>query len=190
MSFEFCPRCDNVLDIAKSAIKKNVDLDATSSDESVDKIEIIIKKLLKDESVDKLIINIRKEQIINHPVFQKLDKEEKKIITDNLNKTKSDTQSSAYYMCKSCSWYQKIKEGTQILSKVGGDDEQNSYLNIDKYKNSANSNVLPYTRNYRCSNDKCPGNTDFNKHEAVMKRVRGTINLVYICCACKKIANI
>lgn len=184
----FCPECDSILDISKSSSKKNFNIDITPSsvsdgDDNFDKIADLINKLLKDDDVE--IENIKPEQITNHVVFQKLDKNKKQIIVDKLNQNKN-LSNMAFYVCKTCGWSQKIKPGTQILSKIGMNTNI-SYGSINKYKNKIHCMDKPFTRNYICPNSSCPGNKDSAKHEAVMYRVGSTMQIMYTCCACKEV---
>lgn len=104
---------------------------------------------------------------------------------NKIEKTNStDISSHLYYICKSCSWSQKIKNGTQIMSKINSSNEA-TYLNLNKHKNKKNSNILPFTRNYLCPNTNCVGNKEKEKHEAVMFRANGTMKTMYVCCACQ-----
>jgi hypothetical protein len=192
----FCPECDSVLDVSRAPTKKTYDLDLTPSsvsEEGEDKIIKIINKLLKDDDVDEIIENIKPEQITSHEYFLKLDKAKKEIVNGKIEKyisksSANDSSTQAYYVCKTCSWSQKIKPGTQILSKIGGNN-QATYLNVDRYKNKIHSRVLPFTRNYVCPNKDCVGNKDPKKHEAVMFRVNDTLRTMYTCCACQTVFN-
>lgn len=108
---------------------------------------------------------------------------------DNNNKQEQETEdvtTQAYYICKYCFWSQKIKPGTQIMTKINSNGET-SYLNLNKHKNKINSNILPFTRNFICPNKNCEGNKVKEKHEAVMFRVNRTMQMMYICCACEEI---
>ena len=190
----FCPECDDILDISRIPTKKIYDVDVSPSsvsDEGEDKVSTLITKLLKekqDSDVEDLIENLKIEQITSHNAFQKLDKAKKTSVSEKLEKlfAKIDISTQAYYVCKTCLWSQKIKPGTQILSKMGM-GSQGSYLNLDKYRNMANCKILPYTRNYICPNKDCPGNKDLIKHEAVFYRIDNTMNTMYTCCACRQV---
>lgn len=116
-------------------------------------------------------------------------KEEKKEKSKNKKKEEeieTDASSQLYYVCKSCFWSQKIKPGTQIMSKINSSSEI-TYLNINKHKNKINSHTLPFTRNYLCPNEKCIGNKEKEKHEAVMFRANGTMKTMYVCCGCETV---
>jgi hypothetical protein len=110
------------------------------------------------------------------------DENEKKEETEKSNTP--DISSQLYYICKSCSWSQKIKSGTQIMSKINSSSDA-TYLNLNKHKNKKNSNILPFTRNYLCPNTNCVGNKEKEKHEAIMFRANGTMKTMYVCCACQ-----
>jgi hypothetical protein len=188
----FCPECDSILDISKTTTKKIIDLDespSSVSDENDDKIGNLIKQLLTEENIDNLMENIKIDKITSHDAYKKLDKNKKQILNEKLEKyslTLVDTSMVSYYLCKSCSWSQKLKPETQILTKTGG-DSQTSYLNSNRYKNKIYSRVLPYTRNYICPNKNCSGNKDPEKHEAVIYRINDTMRTMYTCCACQEV---
>jgi hypothetical protein len=192
----FCPECDSILDISRTQTKKTFDLDNTPSsvsEDGDDKIIKIINNILKNENIEEILSNLKFEQITNHEYFKKLDKTKKQTITNILEKytehiLTSDATTHAFYFCKTCSWSQKIKPGTQILTKIGT-NSQGTYLNLDKYMNKIYSKVLPFTRNYICPNNECPGNKEPKKHEAVMYRVNDTMKTMYTCCACRTIFN-
>jgi hypothetical protein len=190
----FCPECQSVLDISKTIAKSTPNEDDGSSSNSNiedDNIKLIIDKIIKKDDVENLLENINIDKVTNHEEYKKLDKEKKHIINEALEKYAVkyvDSSMVSYFFCKACLWSKKIKPGTQILSKTGG-DSQTSYLNIDKYKNRKYSRILPFTRNYICPNDKCPGNKDKEKHEAVMYRINDTLKTMYTCCACQAVFN-
>jgi DNA-directed RNA polymerase subunit M/transcription elongation factor TFIIS len=99
----FCPICNSILDISKSAIKKAYNPDNTPSDtdDNDDKIEKIISKLSKGETIDNLE-NIKIEQITSHELFSKLDKQKKASIISKLESMfkPQDDSTSAFYVCK------------------------------------------------------------------------------------------
>lgn len=185
----FCTECDSILDISRIASKKQYEIDTTpsSEDEQEDKIKSLINKILNDEEIVK-IDNIKLDQITNHGSYLKLNNDKKKIILDKIDHffLQIDGTSHAFYVCKTCSWSQKIKPGTQIMSKIGTNTQTN-YLNMDRYRNRIYNRVLPVTRNYNCPNQKCPGNKDPEKHEAVMYRNNNTMNIMYTCISCQEV---
>lgn len=193
----FCSDCDRILDISRTSSKKSYNLSMTpssvSSDDDTDKITEIIDKILVNTDDDNIefMEDIKAEHITSHEYFQKLNSAKKKIVSEKMEKyilklSSSDNSTQSYYVCKSCSWSQKIKPGTQILSRIGGDN-QASYLNIGKYKNKIFSRVLPFTKNYVCPNEKCPGKKNKSLHEAVIFRVNDTLRTMYTCCACQTV---
>lgn len=103
------------------------------------------------------------------------------------NEGESFETNQLYYKCNSCNWTQKIKEETNLLNKMY--TSNTNYINFSNLENKIYSNILPYTAEYICPNKKCPGNTDRNKHEAVMYRIDNNIKIYYTCCACKTTFN-
>ena len=185
----FCPICNSILDVSKSAIKKayNPDNSPSDTDDNDDKIERIISKLSKGENVDNLE-NIRIEQITGHESFSKLDKQKKASILSKLESIfePQDDSTAAYYVCKTCSFSKKIETGTLIASKIGVSTQTN-YLSMDRFKNKIYNRALPLTRRYICPNRECPGIKDPSKHEAVMYRIGDTMQMMYTCCACRTV---
>ena len=197
----FCPDCDSVLDISKSVVKKvfNFDESQTSvSEEESDNGNKIIEKILQNsnnENIEKIFENVKIDKIKSSESYVKLNNMKKKTVNDTIEKYLTHLNNNnihAYYFCKSCSWSQKIKPGTQIMNKTS-DESQVSYFNIDKLKNKIYDSSLLRTRNYICPNDKCPANTDDTKHEAVIYRINNTINKTtmtkYTCVACQYVFN-
>lgn len=187
----FCPNCDSILDISKSTNRKVYNVDTTPSDvteSEEDKISDIIEKLLKKDTVDS-IENIRMEQITEHESFRKLDKTKRNIILQKLEQLfeKQDDSSSAYYICKTCSYSKKIESGTLIASKIGVNTQGNININDDKFKNKVYNRALLFTRNFICPNKECPGKKDPAKHEAIMYRIGDTMQMGYTCTACQTI---
>lgn len=126
---------------------------------------------------------------ISKTVVKKQKNESSETPSDEKQISTLDNSINTYYTCKSCSWFQKIKSGTLLLNKIGNSN-QTTYYNLDKYKNKVYSNILPYTRNYVCSNKECIGNTDLKKHEALIFRINGTMETMLICCACESIIGV
>jgi hypothetical protein len=189
----FCKSCSNIVDISKSGVVKNFNIDddpASLSDNDEDLIESIIEKLLKDNSVD--LKNITTEQILNHDAYIKLDKTKKSTIKSKLEEIVSkqnDTTSSASYVCKTCSRIDEIPEGTIIASKLGT-NTQTEYYNEERFKNKVYNQACKYTRAYICPNKSCIGNTDKTKHEAIIYRVGDTMTTMYTCMACRTVIHL
>jgi DNA-directed RNA polymerase subunit M/transcription elongation factor TFIIS len=186
----FCPECDSILDISRIASKKQYDIDidiSSDDDNDADKIKILINKILNDEIIEK-INNIKIDQITTHPSFIKIDNNKKKLVLDKVNDLfiPDDASMHAFYVCKTCSWSQKIKPGTQIMSKIGTNTQTN-YLNMGRYKNKIYNRVIPRTRNFICPNTKCIGKKDISKHEAVIYRHNDSMKIMYTCVACQEV---
>jgi hypothetical protein len=182
----FCPECDSILDISRSAPKKTYNVDNTPSemtDTDEDKIGIIINKLIKNEKVE--IENIKIDQITEHESFKKLDKDKKNSLLSRLDSLlqKQDDQVSSYYTCTTCLFSKKIETGTLVTSIIGG-NSQTGYINMDRFKNKVYEKALPFTRNYQCPNKKCKSRTDKEMREAVMYRIGETMRMGYTCTAC------
>ena len=197
----FCPHCDNILNISKNPPKNNqkvVEIDQNIESDFDDKnndqenndkqIENIINKLEKDENIDSLLNDFRLEQIIKHKYFQKLDKKTKSQMLTKLTNfyEKVDDAVGAYYFCKICLYSKAIEPGSLIVSRINTGTSAN-YINPERLENRKHSKILPMTRNYICSNKKCPTNltgVDKQPKEAVFFRVIGSMQAWYTCKPC------
>lgn len=105
------------------------------------------------------------------------NKSVKKNYSDNISH-------QAYFICKNCGTYEKIKPGTELIKKIS-ESSQNSYDNYERAKDMIHAKYLPATRNYICQNTKCPSMTDFSKREAVFFRIPNSFKIRYVCKACQ-----
>ncbi|ATZ80382.1 DNA-dependent RNA polymerase 2 subunit Rpb9 [Bodo saltans virus] len=179
----FCPVCSGILDIAKTVNKKNI-TEAIETESSND-IDNIVNELLKGNDVD--LSGTKINQITASESYNKLDKSKKANILTKLETlvSQNDETINAFYVCSNCAYSRKIEPQTLIASKIGA-NSQNNYFNINRYENKIYNRALRRTRNFICPNDKCPGKKDDLKHEAVMYRIDGTMQIMYTCCACKE----
>jgi len=211
----FCPNCDNILDISKNppkhkqtTLKQEIDTPATVSDSDnessdsgsdkeeindikgepdVDKINEIIVKLADDKKVpDGEISDYKLEQFTKHKTYQKLDKKTKSSVLIKLTSffDKIDDATSAYYFCKNCMYSKAIDPATLISSRISS-GTSTEHTNPDRLKNRIHSKILPFTKNYICTNDKCPSHKDMKQKEAVFFRIGGSMQVWYACRACE-----
>jgi hypothetical protein len=181
--------------ITDNDTESDIDSDTDSSIDEEEKeleeqnklIEQIINKFTNDETVTDTELNdIKIDKLIKHKLYIKLDKKTKAIIQDKLHihTEKLDDATNAYYICKNCYYSKVIEPETLILTRANGTVSDN-YINLDKLKNRIHSNILPYTRDYICINDKCPTNTKGEIKEAVFFRLNGSLQVWYACKICE-----
>jgi len=187
----YCTVCSSLLDITKTVVKRNINFDQqpdTVTDENDDKIQQMIDQIIRGDQV-KSMQNFKIDQIMNHIGYLQLDKTKKALVTGKLEllANTADDISSMYYDCKTCKNYYAIENNTLVASKIGA-TTQTVYINKDKFKNYIYNRALPITRNYICPNNKCIGNTEPAKHEAVMYRVDiNSMAMMYTCIACQEV---
>lgn len=206
LEIKFCPTCNNILNITKNPPKnkqvnqlqtiKTPETISVSDEENqvVDdimddskKIEQIIEKIANNKNVDDAELgDFKLEQFLKHKTYQKLEKKIKQNVQLKLTSfyEKIEDATSAYYHCAICSYSKPIDAGTLIASRMSS-GATNMYINMDKLKNRVNNSILPYTRNYICTNPKCVSHNDHTKREAVMFRIGSSVQMWYTCCACQ-----
>lgn len=206
LEIKFCPTCNNILNITKNPPKgkpagqvpnletpntiSDSDVEDNQQDEVIDesaKIEQIINKLANNEVVpDNDLGDFKLEQFLKHKTYQKLDKKVKPSVQVKLTTffEKLEDATSAYYYCGICSYAKVIEPGMLVASRVGL-ESTNMYMNSDKLKNRVHNSILPYTRNYICTNKNCASHNDHSKREAVMFRTGNSVQIWYTCCACQ-----
>jgi len=187
----FCPECENMLDISKTPSKK-ISLDQLASKSSPmtdDEIKNFIDGVLSEKQVKQIDAD-KIEQITSNQLYMKLDKNKKNIVFSKLEQmmSKKQNENVYYYVCKSCSYSEKIDQATLIMSKTGASSKnENMNINYNKFAINVHEKTLPHTRNYMCPNKNCIGNTDKEKHDAVFYRVNNTMKIMYTCCACQTV---
>ena len=210
LEIKFCPTCNNILNITKNPPKnkqniqiiQNLQIENTPEtvsdsnnegepigieDDEITKIQQIIEKLSKNENVDdNELVDFKLEQFLKHKSYQKLEKKIKQNVNLKLTSfyEKIEDATNAYYFCAICSYFKPIEAGTLVASRMSTNGA-NVYMNMDKLKNRVNNGMLPYTRNYICTNDKCVSHKDHSKREAVMFRIGTSVQMWYTCCACQ-----
>lgn len=213
LEIKFCPTCNNILNITKNPPKtkqigQSVGFEtpdtvsnfnnSSNSDDEIDgptdkttidstKIELIIEKLAANQAVsDNDLGDFKLEQFLKHKAYQKLDKKIKPTVQIKLTTfyEKIEDATSAYYYCGICFYTKPIEPGMLVASRMGS-GATNMYMNMDRLKNRVNNSILPYTRNYICTNKNCVSHNDHSKREAVMFRVGSSVQIWYTCCSCQ-----
>lgn len=192
----FCPNCNNIFDITRNPQEEKAKTKVGGG--SKDYTTIIEKILRNEEVLEKDVVNLNLSTLIKETDYKKLkvkEKElvynkiqellppEKKIIKD-LNDEKSD---KVYFICKNCGFLKPVVDGTLIFSRVSTDISQ-TYTSTDEasLKAMTNSDILPKTRKYVCTNDKCVSHKDPSKREACFFRMNNSYKVKYICMACNE----
>ena len=190
---QFCPKCDNIMDIGKSAPRITV---AQGTPDTVSATtetpENIIGKLItlykNKEDISAFKVDIK--QLTSHPDYIKLKENDKNIIL-KLLKTDVDDAMSAYRICKNCSYYEKMVGKTLVLSRMNMGANLSNKQDLSKYKYMIHDKTLPHTREYVCKNDKCITHKDPSSRDAVWFRPSpASYSTCYACIPCNMIWNI
>lgn len=190
---QYCPKCDNIMDIGKTIPKPVFNLETpdtvtNTTDDKVNsriKVEKIIELYKSGEDISKYNIDIKK--VTSNAEFGKLKDSDKKGILKILSSDFDDMQ-AAYRICKNCSYYEKIIDTTLILSRINTNistsvEEDYSYMVYDK--------TLPHTRDYKCKNKSCKTHSDPTLKNAVWFRPKlNSYSTYYGCTVCKIVWNV
>lgn len=190
---QYCPKCDNIMDIGKTIPKPVFNLETpdtitnTTDDKANTKIKVekIIELYKNGEDISKYNIDIKK--ITSNAEFGKLKDSDKKGILKMLSSDFDDMQ-AAYRICKNCSYHEKILETTLILSRINTNistsvEEDYSYMVYDQ--------TLPHTRDYKCKNKSCKTHSDPTQKNAVWFRPKlNSYSTYYGCTICKIVWNV
>lgn len=155
----------------------------------------VINKIINGEDTND-VNNISLTDLVKDPSYKKLSANQKQFVYNKIqelipNELKKEelegkggnaTTDKAYFICNNCGYLKPIGEDTLIFSRVSSDVSQ-SYTSSD-ISEMANSDILPRTRKYICSNPKCISHTDLSKREAVFFRLNNSYSVKYICLAC------
>jgi len=191
---QFCPKCDNILNINRTAPKIAIDLTNTPSNISDSaeqhndglKIEKIINLLTKTELSEELYATtFDVNEITKHKNYTNLNEKEKELVLKNIEKITNVDQMAAYKICKNCLYYEKISGRTLIASKISK-DTTTVYDDTSKYKYMIYDSTVPHTRNYICINKTCDSHKDPKKRDAIWFRpIVDKYQTYYVCCECK-----
>ena len=195
---QFCPKCDNIMDIGKSAPRYTFSNDPTSM--SLTTITNTNNDQEDDEKIIK-IINMYKNQIdisnekfdvdkiMKNKEFTSLKDKDKKELTKILKSVEDDSL-TAFIVCKNCSYSEKLTKRTLILNKMSN-FSTDAYTDLTKYKYMRYDNTLPHTRDYVCKNKDC--NTHKNaelKNAKWFRPIQNSYMTYYVCCECGTVWNI
>jgi hypothetical protein len=194
---QFCPKCDNIMDIGKTVPKPvfNLATPETVTNTTDEKINEKINKKIKVEKIIELFksgeditkYNLDMKAITTNPEFNKLSETDKKSIMKILSNELDDMQ-TAFRICKNCSYHEKIVETTLILSRMNTNisaaiEEDYNFMVYDK--------TLPHTRDYKCKNSNCVTHKKPSQLDAVWFRPKlNSYATYYGCTQCKTVWNV
>lgn len=193
----FCPKCNNIMDIARTPPKvvfaadvTTVSADTTSTvkDKAVEQKNDGIAKVINmyNEGIDISGEKIDVDVLVKHPLFVAMKEKEKQKLLKAI-RTIEDESFAAYMVCKNCSYYEKLTKRTNVLNRMNTGSVSN-YNNLDRIKNMKHDKTLPITTDYVCRNKTC--NTHKHPELRRAKWVRPTqhqYNTYYICTICDAI---
>jgi len=197
---QYCPKCDNIMDIGRSAPKISFDVNPTSLSVTDKTIETTPSVIADDETIIRVInmlknnIDISNEKVnfddlMKHKEFTSIkDKEKKEYI--KIIKNLEDDSMNAYVICKNCTYSEKLTNRVLVLNRMSS-SKNSSFDNFSKYKYMKYDNTLPHTRDYICKNKSCKTNSDYKLKDAKWFRPNSNnYTTFYICCVCDTIWNI
>lgn len=204
----YCPNCHNILDVSKNpptqtASNQYLGTQTPTSVSASDEAEEV-KSNVVDDIIDKFlngkdvangeISNIKLENIVKSDKYKNLNKKQKSTVQNGYSAIVDKIGESvhAFYFCRNCMYSEPISSGALVISRISGKAKSN-YVNVEKFKNKIHSQILPFTRNYVCINDKCETNhSDPKKRktkEAVFYRVGNSMQVAYTCVVCNSYWN-
>lgn len=195
---QFCPKCDNIMDISRSAPKSSFATDPTSLSNTTTEKAVTIDndRIIKIINMFKNGIDITNEkvdfdQLVKHSEFTSLKDKDKKELT-KIIKSIEDEALTAYLMCKNCSYFEKLTSRTMVLNKMSTNSITGNELNdYSKYKYMRHDNTLPHTRDYICKNKDCKTHKDHTLKDAKWFRPnQNNYETYYVCCECGIVWNI
>lgn len=166
--------------------ERKLESDAKELDNS--KIEEILSKIANDEKLNDVDFSEYKmEQFIKNKAYTSMERKKKIAVHEKLVSIfdKLEDVTSAFYICKNCSYSKPIGLGTLISSKMGI-GASGTYMNLEKLKNRAYCKMLPLTRNYICPNTSCKSHKDHSKREAAFFRIGENLQVWYVCRECNE----
>jgi hypothetical protein len=187
---EFCPKCNNIMDIGKTAPKISFALTpntvSTDNDTTITKLFQAYKN---GEDISKYNIDIK--IITSSPEFTKLKDTQKNDLLKKIKSSEIDESVTAYRICRNCSYYDRLSNRTLILSRMNLEASLSGVVDLKKYKYIIHDRTLPHTRDYICKNEKCESHKNHEKRNAVWFRpLLNSYSTYYGCLSCETIWNI
>jgi DNA-directed RNA polymerase subunit M/transcription elongation factor TFIIS len=191
---QFCPKCDNIMDIGKSAprttlVQSTPDSVSTETNSNENQISKLIQLYKNKQDISNISVDIK--ELTSNTEFNKLKETDKNIILKILKGNEIDDSLTAYRICKNCSYFERLVGKTLVLSRMNIGSNLSSTQDLSKYKYMIHDKTLPHTRDYICKNDKCISHKDYSKRDAVWFRPSATSYATcYACTACNMVWNI
>ena len=158
--------------------------------------DTLINEVLEGKETNINYKNFDLNDLNKNQIFNKLSNNQKTLVinrilekvpkTIKINKS-TDLNKESYNYCKTCGYYEKIKNKTSIFTR--GNEKKNYSYNL-KFLQYKNDYTLPTTKKYNCINDSCKTHTDPKIKYAVFFRDReSSYNVKYICTVCDSYWN-
>jgi DNA-directed RNA polymerase subunit M/transcription elongation factor TFIIS len=191
---QFCPKCDNIMDIGKSAPKVSLAIatpNTISSETKTNEDEITKLIQLYKNGDDISNFNIDIKLVTTSDEFKKLKETQQKELLKILKSSEIDESLSAFRICKNCSYFERLVGRNLVLSRMSSEASISGIVDLSKYKYMIHDKTLPHTRDYLCKNDKCESHKNHEKRNAVWFRpVLNSYSTYYGCVTCGEIWNI
>jgi len=191
---EFCPKCNNIMDISRTASKMITAEPTTISQTTTENVRKGEDEYLKvinmfKNNIDLSTQKINIEELQKHKEFIALKEKDKKELL-NILKINDDDSLNAFYVCKNCSHSERLTKRTNVLNKmyIGS---VSGYNNVDMYKYYVHDKTLPHTRDYVCRNKSCDTHKNPDKKDAKWFRTnQSSYTTYYVCTVCETVWNI
>jgi DNA-directed RNA polymerase subunit M/transcription elongation factor TFIIS len=183
---QFCPKCDNIMDIGKTAPRTLAQTtpNTVSSDTSIqnDYIVKLINMWKDKQDISNIRVDIK--QLNDSSEFKKLKESDRNQIIKLLT-TEIDDTMAAYRICKNCSYFERLTERTLVLSRMNTDSVTSGTGDLVQYKYIIHDQTLPHTRDYICKNKNCESHKNFEKRDAKWFRPNpSSYAVIYGCTSC------
>jgi hypothetical protein len=191
---QFCPKCDNIMDIGKSAPKVSLSLAtpntiSTETKSNEDQVSKLVQLYKNKEDISNFNIDIK--LVTSNNDFNKLKEADRNEIIKILKSSEFDESLSAYRICKNCSYFERLVGRTLVLSRMNTEATMSGVIDLSKYKYMIHDKTLPHTRDYICKNDKCESHKNHEKRDAVWFRPHmNSYSTYYGCVTCTTVWNI
>ena len=180
----FCPQCDTIFDISKT-IKGS---QAGGSSKTKPKKVVEVDKILEEKMSLKEMKDIDVDTLSNSKELKQLKSSDRtKVLStvsdahDKIN-AKGGVRQEAFFKCTNCGYATPIKPGTRIFGKTSQDISK-SYV-TDDYTPMLDSDIVPRTKRYVCSNPNCGTHKDPKNKEAIFFRRMNSNAVIYVCSVC------
>jgi hypothetical protein len=203
----FCENCNNILDVTRSVIKKDMfgdsegdqDLDQAKDQKPVQNPEQNLVAVDYDTLLKKLedgkkltgdeLSSIDVKEMVKSEYYKKMVKkgEIKKMIIDmQEDQGNSDENTRAYLICRNCAFTKVIENKFRVLSKnPEGSVAEHEFIDEANLRLKSHIRTMPVTRYFNCPNKKCPTYTENLASEAVFFRKNTNVyETIYVCRRC------